>query len=95
MANDELAPRLVVAAANRLGDHVVVSARHFDPLMHSQIAALGMTAEFRKSTQGFIDQFGGFMDRFEALAVATRQGQINTRRTKTHPTDRLFSEDLY
>lgn len=95
VGDSELAPRVVVAAANRLGDYVVVSARHFDPLMHAQIKALGLTAEFRKSTQGFIDQYGTFMDRFEALAVATAQGQIHWRRPKTHPTDRLFSEDLY
>jgi len=54
-----------------------------------------LVAEFRKGTQGFIDQFGVFMDRFEALQVATDAGQLNVTRAKTHPVDRLFSEDLY
>lgn len=45
--------------------------------------------------QGFIDQWGKFMNREEALAVATAAGQINVRRPKTFPETELFSEDLY
>jgi len=44
--------------------------------------------------QGFVDQHGVFMDRKEALDVATAAGQINTRRPK-NPGDWLCSEDLY
>lgn len=87
--------RVVVAAATRYRDLVVVSARHFDLLMHQQIQQLGMVKEFRTGEQGFIDQFGEFMNRFEALDVAKAAGQLNTRRPKTPPEDRLFSEDIY
>jgi hypothetical protein len=45
--------------------------------------------------QGFIDQYGVFMDRRESLEVATAAGQINVRRTKTNPVNQLFSEDIY
>lgn len=45
--------------------------------------------------QGFVDQYGVFMDRFEALQVAKDAGQLNIARPKTSPEDRLFSEDLY
>jgi|AntDeeMinimDraft_5_1070356.scaffolds.fasta_scaffold11599_3 hypothetical protein len=94
--SDNEVQRFIVAAANRSDNGmVVVSARHFDLLMHRQIQNLGMVSEFRTGTQGFIDQFGTFVDRFEALAIAEAAGQINVRREKTHPDDRLFSEDLY
>lgn len=87
---------VVVAAACRVGETLVVSARHFDLLMHQQIKQLGMAKDFRaKAEQGFIDQFGEFMDRFEALEVARAAGQLNVRRPKTFPQDRLFSEDIY
>ncbi|HHC1760037.1 TPA: hypothetical protein ACN7E6_005248 [Klebsiella pneumoniae] len=45
--------------------------------------------------QGFIDQFGVFMDRKEALQVAREAGQLNIARIKTWPDNELFSEDLY
>jgi hypothetical protein len=59
----------------------------------------GSTLEALRSTfgevQGFIDQYGVFMDRKEAYAVASAAGQINTRRPKGYPEYMLFSEDLY
>lgn len=89
--------RFVVCAANRYGTVIIASARHHDPLMNAQIKAFraaGLIPE-KKGEQGFIDQWGVFMDRFEALGVAIRAGQLNVRRKKSPPEDRLFSEDLY
>lgn len=98
--------RVVVCAANRfLGANrfgtnsvIVLGARHFDACMHEQIKILGF-AGFNLISgdweQGFIDQFGVFMDRKEALFVASTAGQINVRRTKTCPLDELYSEDIY
>ena len=45
--------------------------------------------------QGFIDQWGEYFTREEALVIATHAGQINKVRPKSGPADELFSEDLY
>ena len=106
MSNVIIPGRFVVCAANRVNNPkepgkylIVAGARHFDAIMHQQIKQLhqihdldGMALRWE---QGFIDQHGVFMDRREALQVATEAGQLNTRRSKTSPEDRLFSEDLY
>lgn len=97
MGRDENLPvqRRVVCAANRYDDVIVTGARHFDSVMHKQLAALGKRYRTQKAEQGFIDQFGVFMDRKEALAVAVFAGQVNTVRPKSAPAHLLFSEDLY
>jgi hypothetical protein len=90
--------RRVVCAANRCSKDpllLVCSARHFDPNMRKQIARLEGYDHHDFHEQGFIDQFGVFMDRVEALAVATAADQIDTVRPKTNPLTELFSEDLY
>ena len=92
--------RIVVCAANRYhGEYIFLGARHFDRLMTHAIIEADKTKLIDTSRgwpeQGFIDQHGVYMDRKEALIVATAAGQINTQRTKTNPLDELFSEDLY
>lgn len=97
--------RVVVCAANRYGELIVLGARHFDSVMHAQLKAIGITGRqpwndeienrYGIAEQGFIDQWGVFMNRSEALIVATEAGQINVRRPKGFPLDKLFSEDLY
>jgi len=89
--------RLVVCAANKYGPHIFLGARHFDERMRESMEHYHVP-NMRKQhgeVQGFVDQHGVFMDREEALKVATESGQINKYRTKTHPTNLLFSEDLY
>lgn len=86
--------RLVVCAANNYNGLIICGARHYDQVMVKQIKAFNDGFTFEPE-QGFIDQHGVFMDRFEALLVATEAGQINRYREKTTPVDRLFSEDLY
>ena len=85
--------RVVVCAANKYGEYIVLGARHHDTLMNQQIELSYIDTD-DGCIQGFIDQWGIFMDRFESLAVATAAGQINTRRPK-NPGDWLCSEDLY
>lgn len=92
----EVAPRMVVCAANRWNGIIVLGARHFDGLMHATIKLLpSVPPSSAQWEQGFVDQFGKFMDRREALAVAVRAGQIGRNGPKTHPENQLFSEDLY
>ncbi len=92
-----MSKRIVVCAANRYEETVFIGVRHFCPLMRQNMEGHDIPW-LRKTfgeTQGFIDQYGEFMDRFEALKVAIEAGQINVHRLKTPPEDRLFSEDLY
>jgi len=89
--------RRVVCAANRHMGSIVTGARHFDPIMREQIDARvhggDDPAWWRGSEQGFIDQWGTFMTREEALAVALAAGQRIYRCGGDET--KLFSENLY
>lgn len=89
-----ITPRRVVCAAVKKEDRIITGARHFDNIMRNQIkAAEGL--DFWKSgdvEQGFIDQFGDFMDRKVAWGVALEQNQI-AREVSVPGT--LYSENLY
>ncbi len=76
-------------------DIVVTGVRHYDALMHPVVKSLNLRQRAVREIQGFVDQYGNFYDRREALVIATEASQINIRRPKTQPLDRLFSEDLY
>lgn len=66
--------RRVVCAAIRAADgEVLMGLRHYDWLMHRQIEQRGDGSKFMHrldEDQGFVDQHGVFMDRFEAFRVA-------------------------
>lgn len=92
--------RRVVCAANRLPEMglIAIGPRHFDPVMRAHIAAYVGAAHvqqhaWNRSEQGFIDQWGTFMDRREALEVAKAAGQLLY--TEGLPTDWLDSSHLY
>jgi hypothetical protein len=77
---------------------MALGPRHFHALMHVAIQAMihsgsGSRAEWTQSEQGFIDQWGTFMTREEALAVALAAGQRLYRCGGDET--RLFSENLY
>jgi hypothetical protein len=88
----------VVCAAIKFYDQrydkeiVVTSARHYDRLMHETLKMIGRDY-LKEIEQGFIDQFGNFLTREEALEIATRNGQIYRRCGGDHV--RLYSENLY
>lgn len=86
--------RVVVCAAVVLGDVTLVGPRHLDYVMLMQYrrAFQGNGPDVHEGRMGFLDQEGVFMDRYEALKVAQDADQI---RSKTEPSGRLFSEDLY
>lgn len=95
--------RRIVCAANRFelkvgGFIVVPGARHYSPDMASVIDLIEDQLSTRfvaGEEQGFIDQWGEYHNRQDALVIATHAGQINTVREKGAPYDTLFSEDLY
>ena len=85
-------PRIVVCAANRHRETglLLCGARHWDKVMRAQAVAAGLG--FTGYDQGFIDQFGDFMDRETAWRVADIQGQI---RNEVSTEGTLYSENLY
>lgn len=86
--------RRIVCAAIRLNGYVICGARHFDSVMLAQIKCRVDSDDWYSNdvTQGFIDNKGIYLDRYEALKVAQDANQLIR---KTNPVDRLFSEDLY
>lgn len=85
--------RRVVCAANLYGNGVMlVGPRHFDATMRDQFRRFKLTPG-APHVQGFIDQWGDFMTREEALQVAREQGQIRHRCGGDEA--ELFSENLY
>lgn len=86
----------VVCAALRhkeTGD-IILGPRHFDKTMHMQIAQYKlMNISWKNAEQGFIDTWGNFLTREEALQRAVETGQLKTK--LTYPPHKLYSEDLY
>jgi hypothetical protein len=96
--------RRVVCAANKYetglkkpgdGGMVFIGVRHHCPIMRNNMFPYREILERDTEVQGFVDQYGVFMDRKEALQVAKEAGQLNIARIKTWPDNELFSEDLY
>lgn len=91
--------RVVVCAAVVMltdrGRVVIVGPRLFDPIMQAQIERCTLIPNSgHAQEQGFIDQWGVFMSREEALIVAYNAGQLG-RRPKVRPFHQLVSADLY
>ena len=98
-----LLQRVIVCAANRFklkdgGELVIPGTRLYSKdmaLVLDQMRDKVVSEQVYGDDQGFLDQWGNYLTRKEALIVATHAGQINTRRQKGGPADTLFSEDLY
>lgn len=88
----EFKRRIVCAAIRYPNGTVITGARHFDSVMHAQLKFIPESIKNNVPEQGFIDQRGVYLDRFEALTIAEAANQLIR---KTTPVDRLFSEDLY
>jgi len=85
-------PRVIVCAALSKEGRIIAGARHFDKVMRQQINASEGVAFWRSAKQGFIDQFGDFIDRKDGWEIATERGQI-FREVSSSGT--LYSENLY
>ena len=86
--------QIVVCAANKLPSGVILcGARHWDKIMRAQCDAIGEKGGREK--QGFIDQFGEFLTREEAMEIVKENGQpFNMERNGSGDVV-LFSEGLY
>jgi len=86
--------QVVVCAACKMGEHIVLGARHFDSRMREQMDRT--SCNWKLSEQGFIDQFGEFLTRQEAMKVAIAAGQkVDIERGCGGDKDTLYSEGLY
>lgn len=91
----------IVCAANRINagqaDEVIIPGpRHWDKTMHTIARALKVDYLFACSAeQGFIDQFGRFYTREEAMQVARANDQIIVPDEHMLSLTALHSEDLY
>lgn len=108
--NDKPKRRVVCAAIRNCKGQIVCGARHFDGVMRAQLDTSKRRRYWKTYVkvfgriiwrcppvaQGFIDQWGVFMDRTEAWKVAMAAGQV-MRRCGGDTTDggTLFSENLY
>ena len=89
--------QIVVCAACRSGELVIAGARHFDKVMRSQILAIKRNNLLGNGwEEGFIDQFGDFLSREQAMktALAARQ-KVDIERGCGGDMTTLFSEGLY
>jgi len=89
--------RVVVAPAVRWKGVIYVGVRHFDDIMQGQMDAAGLKESdiTEPMEEGFIDNNRQWMDRHEALAVATASGQIGLFRDVWISDFGLQSENLY
>lgn len=84
--------QIVVCAANRKDGVTFCGARHCDSVMRKQAEAAGI--KLTAAEQGFINQFGEFLTREEAMQVVKESGQpFNIERNNGD--SYLFSEGLY
>lgn len=93
--------RRILCSANKLPDGtLLLGARHWDTLMHDQfrlyLKAKNLTEDkvVGNVKQGFIDQWGNYLNREAAWYLATHKGQVvNTGPGYNGP--ELYSENLY
>lgn len=88
--------RIVCAAIRAEDGDVIVGIRHYSPDMMAQINSRFDGGKFlrrRGDHQGFVDQWGNYLNRKEAWIVASRQNQIIS--TVGGDDGTLFSENLY
>lgn len=93
------ATRMIAGVANRYGSIIVMGTRHYSNLMCVGLDALVEPrvliewAGEENYEQGFVDQYGTFLDRKEAWLLAESTGQIRYRTGL--PTGTLYSEHLW
>lgn len=85
---------IIVCAANKLPNEVILcGARHWDHIMCAQADAMGVRGGDEE--QGFINQFGEFRTREEAMQIVLKNGQRFDIDRNGGGDKYLFSEGLY
>jgi hypothetical protein len=91
-------PQIVVCAACKYGPVILAGARHFDQVMHTQLREMGgakvLRAKYGREEQGFINQFGEFLNREEAMMIVLENGQPFNIKRNGNQTNELYSEGI-
>ena len=87
----------IVCAANRLGDLIVPGPRHFDSTMHRIIERVvdPVNHDGSRWEQGFIDQWGRFWSREQAMQIVKDNKQPFDLERNGGNDRQLYSEGLY
>lgn len=90
----------VVCAANKFPNgFIICGARHWDKIMHNAVEAIEDRKEKGvkggKEQQGFINQFGEFLTREEAMLLVKENGQRFDYERNGDQDNKLFSEGIY
>lgn len=91
--------RKIVCSANLYHGVLLVGVRHFDPIMQCTIKRFGL--EFKidghkyEHEQGFVDQYGVFCDRVEAMQIVKDSGQPFDIKRNGGSDAELFSEGIH
>lgn len=91
-------PKIIIAAC-RVHDLIILCPRHWDKVMHTTINNHHKSAWVKRIPhseweQGFIDQFGKFYSREEAMLVVKRNEQPFSPHRNVSTT-KLYSEGIY
>jgi hypothetical protein len=97
---EETKPIIVCAAIkNTIAGAIIPSARHYDILMRTLKGELdnnfGVDTPSSDWEQGFIDQFGKFYNRKDAMKVVKESGQPFNAERNSGSGEELYSEGLY
>jgi len=92
----ENAHTVIVCAANRnrFTKHIICGARHWDNIMRTQAKKIPFL-NYVEWEQGFIDQFGKFYNRKEAMNIVGVNNQPFNYERNGHQAEELYSEGLY
>ena len=85
--------QIVVCAANKFDNVILCGSRHWDKIMRSQANALGIRGG--REEQGFINQFGDFLTREEAMSIVKVNKQPFDIERNGGQDKELYSEGLY
>ena len=86
--------RVVCAAMINTKGQIICSPRHWDKIARAAVKNVSNPEDWETDIeQGFVDQFGQFLTREEALKIAQRNKQIAGRCGGDDI--RLYSENLY
>jgi len=94
----DIKPWMVCAAnRNRVGGELITGARHYDNIMREQLLRIPGKIRHSDWEQGFIDQFGRFYNRKDAMKAVITSGQpFNAdRNCGGQESEDLYSEGLY
>jgi hypothetical protein len=88
--------RIVCAACKMTDGTLILGARHWDGRMIAISSLLNKQRSHDPDDQGFIDQWGVFVDRVEAWKIAFAAGQVLFRCGGDNDDGgTLYSENLY